>query len=234
MRVIIVEDETDSIEALKSHFATYGAENNCTFSIEVHRDAVSFLAAYRPGYDLILFDIEMPYLNGMEGARRLREMDPYVPIVFVTNMSQYAVKGYSVGAVDFILKPAGYFEFKIMLDRVRRNLALAEDKIIQVSSNGILRHLRASHIRYVEVYRHRLTFHTTEGEVDAWGSLSDVEKQLLEDGFLRCNNGFLVNLKYVDYVEKEEVILGEDRIPISHLRRKDFVQKLAHWIGQRR
>ena len=234
MRVIIVEDETDSIEALKSHFATYGAENNCAFSIEVHRDAVSFLAAYRPGYDLILFDIEMPYLNGMEGARKLREMDPYVPIVFVTNMSQYAVKGYSVGAVDFILKPAGYFEFKIMLDRVRRNLALAEDKIIQVSSNGILRHLRASHIRYVEVYRHRLTFHTTEGEVDAWGSLSDVEKQLLEDGFLRCNNGFLVNLKYVDYVEKEEVVLGEDRIPISHLRRKDFVQKLAHWIGQRR
>lgn len=234
MRVIIVEDETDSIEALKSHFATYGAENNCAFSIEVYRDAVSFLTAYRPGYDLILFDIEMPYLNGMEGARKLREMDPYVPIVFVTNMSQYAVKGYSVGAVDFILKPAGYFEFKIMLDRVRRNLALAEDKIIQVPSNGILRHLRASHIRYVEVYRHRLTFHTTEGEVDAWGSLSDVEKQLLEDGFLRCNNGFLVNLKYVDYVEKEEVILGEDRIPISHLRRKDFVQKLAHWIGQRR
>lgn len=231
MRIAIVEDETDAVEILKKFFKRYEKESGTAFVLDAYSDAVNFLTAYRSDYDLILFDIEMSHMDGMRGAEKLRELDPYVPIVFVTNMSNYAVKGYSVGAVDFIIKPVSYFDFKTMLTRVRRILASREEKMISVTSSGVIRHLPVSRIKYVEVYRHKLTFHTVEGNVEAWGSLADVAEQLPADGFSKCNNGFLVNLKYVDYVEKEEVIVGGERLPISHLRRKDFVNELAAGWG---
>lgn len=103
MRVAIVEDEAESAAVLQAHFARYGKERGCTFAADVYADAESFITGYRPDYDLVLFDIEMPGMNGMKGAQKLREVDPYVPIVFVTNMARYAVKGYSVGAIDFIV-----------------------------------------------------------------------------------------------------------------------------------
>ena len=234
MRVVIVEDDAEAVEKLKSYFHRYGVENGCEFAIDAYPDAVKFLTAYRSDSDLILLDIEMPMMNGMEGARKLREIDPYVPLVFVTNMSCYAVKGYSVGAIDFIIKPVGFFEFKTMLDRVRKFISSVEDKDISVSSQGVIRRIPVSRIKYVEVYRHKLTFHTVEGNVESWGSLQDVALQLPEEGFSRCNNGFIVNFKYVDYLEKEEVVIGNERLPISHLRRKDFVKEFAGWLARRR
>lgn len=176
----------------------------------------------------------MPGMNGMKGAQKLREVDPDVPIVFVTNMARYAVKGYSVSAVDFIVKPVGYFDFSTMLDKVRRLRAAAQEQYIAVSSAGVLRRVLVSHIRYVDVYRHKLTIHTVDGDVEVWGALSDIEAQLPQEGFARCNNSYLVNFKYVDGVEKEEVVIGSDRLPVSHLRRKEFVAALARYLGARR
>ena len=234
MRVAIVEDEAEAVERLRACFERYRQENGIEFALSVYSDAINFLTGYRPDFDLILFDIEMPMMNGLEGAKRLREVDPYVPVVFVTNMAQYAVKGYSVSAIDFIVKPVGYYEFETMINRVRRIIEISEEKNIAVTSGGTVRYLSVSHIKYVEVYRHKLTFHTLEGDIEAWGSLADVAEQLTPYCFSKCNNGYLVNLKYVDCVEKEEVIIGSERLPISHLRRKDFVQELARYLGQKR
>ena len=231
MRVAIVEDEAESAAVLQAHFARYGKERGCTFAADVYTDAESFITGYRPDYDLVLFDIEMPGMNGMKGAQKLREVDPYVPIVFVTNMARYAVKGYSVGAIDFIIKPVGYFDFSTMVDKVRRLRAAQEERMISVTSAGVIRRIPVSHILYVEIYRHKLTFHTVEGDIEAWGSLSEVEAQLPAESFCRCNNSFLVNFKYVDGVEKEEVTIGKVRLPVSHLRRKDFLAAIARYLG---
>ena len=73
-----------------------------------------------------------------------------------------------------------------------------------------------------------------DGNVEAWGSLNEIEKQVPSDTFSKCNNCFLVNLKYVDSVAKEEVIIGNDRLKISHLRRKEFVRELSVYLGRRR
>lgn len=234
MRVVIVEDEAEAAAVLQAHFARYGKEHGCTFAVDVFTNAINFITGYRPDYDLILFDIEMPEMNGMKGAQKIREVDPYVPIVFVTNMARYAVKGYSVGAVDFIIKPVSYFDFSTMLDKVRRLRAAAEEKVISVTSAGVIRRIPVSHIIYVEIYRHKLTFHTVEGDIESWGSLSEVEAQLPAESFCRCNNSFLVNFKYVDSVEKEEVAIGAARLPVSHLRRKDFLAALARYLGQQK
>lgn len=234
MRVAILEDEMDAVNTLKAHFDRYSREQGCEFVIDIFENAINFITAYRPDYDLVLFDIEMPLMNGMEGAHKLREIDPYVPIVFVTNMAQYAVQGYSVGAMDFIVKPVGFFSFETMLSRIRRSIAAVKEWMITVSSAGIMRNIPSSRIKYVEVYRKKLTFHTLEGNIESWGSLSDIADQLPADSFSKCNNSYLVNLKYVDCVVKEEVLIGNDRLPISHLRRKEFVAELSRYFGRRK
>ncbi len=235
MRVAIVEDEAESVDVMKNHFETYGKTHGCTFGINTFRNVDDFIKNFRADYDLILLDIKMPGIDGMSGARIIRKSDPYVPIVFVTSMSHYAVKGYAVGALDFIIKHVGAFNFNTMLDKVIRYRATSqEEKSISVTSAGAIRRIFISHIFYIEVYRHKLTFYTSEGETEAWGSLTDIEAQLPSDSFVRCNNSYLINLKYVDGIEKEEVIIGSKRLPISHLKRKDFIGALAGYLGSRR
>ena len=234
MQIAIIEDKQEDVEILRTHFARYEKEHNVKFIITTESNPVNFLTSYHCKYDLIIFDIKMPMMNGVEAAQKLRKIDPNVPIVFVTSMNQYAIAGYSVGAVDFLIKPVVYFDFETMLNRVRRIIAASkQENFITVSSAYVIHKVIISHIIYIEVYKHKLTFHTLEGEIESWGNLSDIENQLPSEQFARCNNCFLINLKYVDSIDKELVIIGDVQLPISHLKKKSFTQSLAHYLGQR-
>ncbi|HIV63204.1 MAG TPA: LytTR family DNA-binding domain-containing protein [Firmicutes bacterium] len=234
MRLAIVEDDKSAADELRALLRGYEKEHGGSYAVDVFADAVTFLTAYRPDYDVVFLDIEMPMMDGLTAAEKLREIDPYVILVFVTNMRQYAINGYAVNALDFIVKPVSKFDFDRLMNKVRRALAAGEDKDVTITSAGMIRRIPSSRIKYVEIYRHKLTFHTEDGDIESWGSLADVETQVPADSFAKCNNCFLVNLKYVDGVEKEEVIIGGDRLRISHLRRKDFVAALTRWLGRRK
>ena len=116
-RVVIVEDEVVYLDALKDMLSSYEKEKEVAFNITAYRDIETFLAEYRKCYDIVFMDIELPGMNGMDGARRLREADSSVVLIFVTNMAQFAVQGYEVNALDYILKPVTYKNFSVKLDR---------------------------------------------------------------------------------------------------------------------
>ena len=99
---------------------------------------MDFLEAYRPDFDLVFLDIELPLLNGIETARRLRELDSVVALVFITNMEQYAVNGYEVDALDFVVKPINYYRFSSMMRKALRIIARKEEKALPYpKANGI-------------------------------------------------------------------------------------------------
>ena len=178
-------------------------------------------------------DIELPNLDGMKAAELLRERDGEVLLVFITNMQQFAVKGYSVNAMDFIVKPVTYFAFSTMLDKALRIIGTKEELELCVKSHDGMVRLKCSEIKWVEVNKHRLTFHTEQSDFEAWGKLKDVEEKLPKDKFSRCNIGYLVNLSYVKAVEGDDVIVGNDRIKISRPRKRDFLADLAAYSGVR-
>lgn len=112
IRVAIVEDEAKIREQLMGYVQRYTRQYGTAFEVKTFADGLEILEDYRPAYDLILLDIEMKHMDGMETARRIRELDPEVMLVFITNMAQYAIKGYAVGALDYVLKPVPYFAFR--------------------------------------------------------------------------------------------------------------------------
>ena len=220
MKIAIVEDNPASAEKLRGYLRQYGEENQKEFDITLFGDAVSFLDRYSP-FDMVFMDIELPGMDGMEAARRLREVDRQAILLFVTNMARFAVKGYEVDAMDYLVK-------------LRRALARWEqtsETILVSQPNGFQR-LLLREIRYLEVSSHKLIYHTTAGPVSGAGTLVEAEEKLHSKGFLRCNKCYLVNYKHVVSVQGSDLVLtGGERLLISRPRKKSFMAELAAAMG---
>ncbi len=238
LHVAIVDDDQKIANLLETFLKRYTDDGKAEFSVDWYSNPVNFLTAYTNRYDLVFLDIELPDMNGMDVARKMREMDAAVALIFVTNMRQYAINGYEVDADDFIVKPVTYYDFAMKLDRVLKKIDKKEEVKITINDDGIVKYLPINTIRYVEVYHHRLSYHTSEGVFEARGSLNKIESLFIENNFSRCNNYCLVNLRYVKGLDGYTLFVGYgqnskeyDQITISHPRKKEFVAALNKYLG---
>lgn len=231
IRVAIVEDEAEIREQLMGYVQRYTQQYGTAFEVKTFADGLEILEDYRPAYDLILLDIEMKHLDGMETARRIRELDPDVMLVFITNMAQYAIKGYAVGALDYVLKPVPYFAFSQQLQKVEAQLRRRTRHYLAVPVEGGLRRLDTSRIYYIESEGHRVHFYTEEGDFAAPGALKALEEKLADRPFARCNSGYLVNLAQVQAVQQNTVEVGPYELQVSRPKRKSFLAALTDYIG---
>lgn len=165
----------------------YQQEKNCHFQITHFSDGDEIALGYKGGYDLILMDIEMTFMDGMSAAEEIRRADPEVLIIFITNSPQYAIKGYAVQALDYILKPLSYYAFCQRMNHVRELLGRRQKHFLTVPCAGGVQKLDASDIYYVEICDHDLLFHTKQGEVHSTGSMRDVEQKLPPENFFRSS-----------------------------------------------
>ena len=231
IRVAIVEDEAEIREQLMGYVQRYTRQYGTAFEVKTFADGLEILEDYRPAYDLILLDIEMKHLDGMETARRIRELDPEVMLVVITNMAQYAIKGYAVGALDYVLKPVPYFAFSQQLQKVEAQLRRRTRHYLAVPVEGGLRRLDTSCIYYIESEGHRVHFYTEEGDFAAPGALKALEEKLADRPFARCNSGYLVNLAQVQAVQQNTVEVGPYELQVSRPKRKSFLAALTDYIG---
>ena len=231
IRVAIVEDEAEIREQLMGYVQRYTRQYGTAFEVKTFADGLEILEDYRPAYDLILLDIEMKHLDGMETARRIRELDPEVMLVFITNRAQYAIKGYAVGALDYVLKPVPYFAFSQQLQKVEEQLRRRTRHYLAVPVEGGLRRLDTSRIYYIESEGHRVHFYTEEGDFAAPGALKALEEKLADRPFARCNSGYLVNLAQVQAVQQNTVEVGPYELQVSRPKRKSFLAALTDYIG---
>lgn len=125
VRIAFVEDNDGDALIIRDHLARYERENDVKFEITRFENGLKFLSQYKHDYDMVFMDIEIIGPDGMEISRRLRKLDRKIVIIFMTNMAQFAVKGYEVDALDFVVKPVGYYDFcmkmKKALDIINKN-----------------------------------------------------------------------------------------------------------------
>ena len=197
IRVAIVEDEAAVREQLAGYVQRCTRQYGTLFEVTMFTDGLEILEEYRPVYDIIFLDVEMPQLDGMETARRIRAMDSEVQLIFITNMAQYAIKGYAVGALDYVLKPVPYFAFSQQLQKAVGQLTRRARQYLAVPVDGGMRRVDAAEVYYIESDGHRINFYTENGDFSAPGTLKTWEEKLENSAFVRCNSGYLVNLAHV-------------------------------------
>ena len=229
MKVALIDDELEIIEHLTEYFGKIAGKLETEFEIKGFHSPGAFLEKAED-FDLICLDISMPEMNGLDLAHKIRERDENVAIMFVTNMSQYALRGYEVHAVDFLVKPITYGEFEIKVKKALRFLKRDSDKSISVKTNTGTVYVKQSDIWYVEVMKHKISLHTQQGNYETRSSMAQIE-ELLPNSFVRSANSFLVNLKYVSEVTYNTVKAGTDTIPLTRTRRKQFMDSLTRYMG---
>lgn len=235
MNIAIVEDEKEYSDTVKEYLLRFAEENATSFCVTVFNNAVNLLTNYSGKYDVIFLDIRMPYINGMDAARRLRELDEKVIVIFITSLAQYAIKGYEVNALDFILKPVTYGEFAMKFTRAYKKLKQKESRFIVVPTERGMAKLDPEDIAYCEVIGHNITFYTADGDYKQYIALKTVEQKLAAYPFARCNNCYLVNLRYCTALDSDTAIVrcGNKlhRLPMSRNRRKNFAQSLKRFLA---
>lgn len=229
--IAVVEDEKRSADVLIKYINRYAKENNEEIDVVHFIDGDEIVFGYKPKYDIIFLDIEMRLLDGMTTAEYIRKLDKDVIIIFVTNMSQYAIKGYAVDALSFLLKPVPYFAFSQELRRALDKIKKKENGYLMFSiKDGIMR-LNASDILFIESIKHNLIIHTKHEKFITTGTMKEMEKKLADLNFFRCNSCYLINLARVTGVKNNIAIIKEHELLISRPRKKAFMEALTKFFG---
>lgn len=165
-------------------------------------------------------------MTGFEIAKRIRQHDSNVPLVFITKLENLSIKGYEVDAVDFVVKPIDYFRFSILMKKLLKRVVQHEEKWINIRIHNEYKNKKIdiNKITYVEINDHIAIIHSEDGNFSTWSSLSLLEKEIASDNFARCNSCYLVNLKFVKSVGKNEVEMPDAVISISRGKKREFTE----------
>lgn len=242
--IAIVDDDLSDIDSITKCLDSYKKENNFDLSYKTYTSANAFLKEYESFFDIVLLDIEMPELNGIDLAKKIREIDKFVVIVFITNIAKYAIKGYEVEAYDYILKPVNKAVLNLKLNKLFKKFERKNDGSIVFNYGNSTIKIEESEIKYFEVSGHYLTIHTnnaSQKEYKIYSTLKKYKEQLNSTNFAYCNRCYYVNLKYVKEVYNNYCILvtseGEEPIKllISRPQKRNFIKALVrHTIGKSR
>ena len=233
IHVAIVEDDDNYAETIQEYLKKFGKVQQEQFLVSRFHDGYEIVDGYNKAQDIILMDIEMGLMDGMEAAEQIRKVDEQVIIIFITNMAQYALRGYNVNALDYVLKPISYASFTETLKKAVRSLDRTKEKYLSISMRDGVRRIKTSDIEWIESMGHRLTFHTLNGIYETTiFSMKEMEDKLESEGFTRCSSSCLVNLKWVKEVENSTVNVNGELLKISRGKKNEFMTKLVSYMTE--
>lgn len=231
IKVFVVDDEQTERDTMCSFFAQMGTDVHEEIVVDNASCGKELFERYDGSYDLVCLDIDMPGIDGLCVARQLRALDANVMIIFVTNLAQMAIKGYEVQAFDFLVKPVNYYSFVMKMQNALQVINTRKNRNIVLTVSDGIRIIRSDELYYAEVRGHYLFYHMAGETVRQKASMKDLESKLEGLPFTRCNQCYLVNLRYVSAVNKDDIRIGDEWIRMSRPRKKAFLQSLANYIG---
>lgn len=238
LSIAICEDEESCMDIIKKYLDKIINGIEIDYNINLFYSAEELIKNYPNELDLLILDIKMEGINGMEAAKTIRAFDKIVDIIFITSMTNHILDAFDVRAYRYLLKPIDYGIFKNYIDSFindfifRNNNIHIESKHVGYNSSLFL---KTSEIIYIEVMKKTVIIHTEKRNHVLSTSLSSLEDKLKDYGFFRCHNSFLVNLRKVVKIEKNTAFMEYDNrlieIPVSKYKVKDFKNKITLFLG---
>lgn len=233
IKISICEDEKEQQELLKTYIDQIFDGLSIKYKLEVFNSGEELLESYPKDANILLLDIQMGQINGMETARKIRQLDGKVEIIFITSLIEYALDGYEVRAYRYLIKPVKYENLKENIINCIKEVDI-KNKYIMIKEQGNQIKLDINEITYIEVQRGTITIHTLNEVYKINETMSNIENEIACSRFFRCHKSFLVNLEHVKSIKQYVVILeNSEEVPVSRYRFKDTKDKLFDLIEEK-
>jgi DNA-binding LytR/AlgR family response regulator len=227
LKIAICDDEEIFLEELLYQMSVELRKTDTKFHVTTYMNGMELLSDNEKEiFDLVVLDIEMPHLNGIEVAEQIRQRNPYVCIIFITNREDLVFQSLRYRPFRFIRKSRVYEELPEAIDGIIQKLK-SENQYYTISFNNSPMQLRIADIMYIESIKHDIYFNCQGQNYRVKSNLGKLEKEFEIHGFIRVHSGFLVNYRYIYSIDKTKVILNnKEMVPLSRHRLETVKQKL--------
>lgn len=232
INIILCDDDIPFLDNLNKFIKLYQEKKQTDISIRCFNDGMDLVKNYCLETDVIFLDISMKQLDGIETAKKIREIDKKVIIIFLTSIIKYALTGYSLNASSYIIKPITYSKLTIELDHAIEKIHEIENQFIKIRNNEGIFKLYINDIQFVETHDRHTLIHMAKKNVTSFYNMKTLEQKLQPYCFIRCHSSFIVNAKYIESIEKLVLTTTTGRqLPISQQKRKDVMKLIAIYLG---
>lgn len=216
IHIAICDDERAEIAYITSLVHKWASARDIAVRLSDHESAESFLFACEddPAPDILLLDIQMKKMDGVQLARQIRRDNQAVQIVFITGYPDYIAQGYDVSALHYLMKPVNEDKLMEVLDKAAGRLKQAERTLL-VQTPDTTAKVPVGDILYIEAFAHYVVIKTNTTSMETRANIGEIEKSV-GNGFVRCHRSYLVGLNHVSHITKTDVILDNGAvIPLS-------------------
>lgn len=221
-RIAICDDEQNQIEYITSIVTSWSNHKGHSCEIRTFASAEAFLFEYEEdkAYDILLLDVEMKNMNGIELAKRIRKDNNRAEIIFITSHFEFVGEGYEVDALHYLIKPISVEKLTQVLTKAAEKLSVEPPSVV-ISCEGETVKLYESDILYVESFLHYIVIHTKDNEYKIKENISVFENKV-SDVFYRIHRSYLVSLKYITRISRTSVNIGNTELPLSRGKYDDI------------
>lgn len=223
LRVAICEDELIHQENLFRIINEWRTGRDIEVNVDVYVTAEEFLYQYDKGnaYDIVFFDIHLNGMDGVKAARRLRERDELIIIIFLTSRMEYVLQGYEVNAWRYLLKPVHSGDVNACLNKAYDVLEQVCEYFLVKFENKLYK-VPYSSILYMESFGHYVSIYTKEKNYQIRMSLSQLESKLPKE-FYRCHRSYIINTNCCKAMNEQEVLINDRWVAFSERKRKELI-----------
>ena len=235
IEIVLCEDQIQHQKTIEKFLTEIVGENNIEYNLKMYKSGEELLNNYPKNVDIFILDIQMEKINGMDVARKIREIDKNKPeIIFTTSLVEYIQEGYEVRAYRYLLKPIKYEELKKHILSCIDEVINKKDKFILIENKNETYKINIEEITYIEIQRKDMSIHTESKVYETKMTMDKIEKELKNYNFYRCHKSFLVNIDYVENIKQYVAILdNKEEVLVSRHRFKDFKHKFLSSLGEK-
>lgn len=230
-KIAICDDEKIMCEYLQKKVSEILTQWEILFTITCYTDALDLLNTSL-SYDLILLDIQMPHLDGITLAQKIKAQSEKCELIFITILKEYVLYAFEVEALDYIYKPIEHKRLENALKRAIKHYQKKKKNLL-IQNKNCYQTIPLEEIYYCEVINRKLYLHLQHDVIEYYGKLQEIQKQL-DKRFLKCHRSYIVNMDYIKKYESPILTMkNEEKVPVSRLQQKEFIEKMLYYLKGR-